>query len=230
MKRVSFIAVDIYNLYFFRQIFYFSQTPHSGIVIFFTAGLERLRQFTNMYNRDPYTFANQDSAPQAITDVIIGVFSSWDMPVTDFKYVNCFTLEGVLHLGPEPTKGHKALKQAHAMIHPTRGPVVKSQHYVDRLFILPGGDEKVEAVVTGLHENRLRDGAVVVMDFASWVTMTKVKEDGPELKVEHWRVFQDHADMREAMSKLPPYEEEESDKFGVEKIEVASNASTIYRF
>lgn len=159
-----------------------------------------------MFNRDSYVFANHDAIPDAVKNVVIGVLRSWDMSLTDHEYVKCFKPDGVLHLGPEPIRGRKALYEAHdRIIHPQRGPVVNTNHFVDRLFVLPGSSsEKTEVVLMGLHENVLRDGTTIMMDFASWVIMSPSDDEGRELQAEHWRVFQDQSEFVEGLSRLDP--------------------------
>ncbi|KAH7124477.1 hypothetical protein EDB81DRAFT_860814 [Dactylonectria macrodidyma] len=137
-----------------------------------------------MFNRDPYVLSITKASPN--------------------PSVASFKPDGVLHLGPDPTKGREALRKLHdKMIHSPKGPVVKSQHWVDRLFMLGGTvSDKIEVVVTGLHENVLRDGTHVMMDFASWVIISKGVGEGLEIQAEIWRVFQDQAKMMEALMKL----------------------------
>lgn len=128
------------------------------------------------------------------------------MVVTDYDYVNYFTPRGSLHLGPQPTVGRAALAQAHDMLFdPTTGPMIGSKHFVDRLFTLPvQSGEKVEVVVTGLHEIVLRDGSKLILDFASWIIMTEGHDEGYPLQAEHWRVFRDDVKLVAGIEKLPP--------------------------
>lgn len=143
-----------------------------------------------MYDRDPYTFANHDAVPAPIIHVIHTILKSWDQPVTDYKYITAFTPNGVLHVAPEPTQGEEELKKIHdVLINPQRGPIVNLQHYLDRVYIMPGNVEgKTEAVFTGMLTNHLLNGKSVTTDFATRLILVEV--DG-ELKAELVRIYSD---------------------------------------
>ena len=143
-----------------------------------------------MYGRDPYTFANHDAVPAPIIRVIHTILKSWDQPVTDYKYIAAFTPTGVLHVATEPTQGEEELKEIHdVLINPQRGPIINLQHYLDRVYIMPGNVEgKTEAVFTGLLTNHLLNGQSVTTDFATRMVLVEV--DG-ELKAELLRIYSD---------------------------------------
>ncbi|KIW86874.1 uncharacterized protein Z519_12495 [Cladophialophora bantiana CBS 173.52] len=144
-----------------------------------------------MYNRDPYTFANASSIPDPVLNVILTILKSWDQPSTDYKYVTAFHPDGTLHVAPEPSTGEVALRKLHDdMIHPTNGPVVDLQHYLDRVFMMPSPPEgKTETVFTGKLTSILKTGEEVTTDFATWITASE--DNAGELKVELLRVFSD---------------------------------------
>ncbi|KAE8376017.1 hypothetical protein BDV26DRAFT_294532 [Aspergillus bertholletiae] len=162
-----------------------------------------------MYDRDPFQFFNDESVPSNVRRVILGVFRSWDMTVTDYDYVNYFKPNGLLHLGPSPTIGRAALAQAHdTLFDPVKEPMLSSKHFVDLLFTLPGQPAgKIEAVVTGLQEIVLRDGTELALGYASWVILSESQEEGYELQAEHWRVFRDDVELVACIKNLPPVEE-----------------------
>ncbi|EHY54425.1 hypothetical protein HRR83_007992 [Exophiala dermatitidis] len=101
-----------------------------------------------MSNRDPYTFLNQSSIPKPIITAIHGILKAWDMPTSnptnpttdDHSYLNHFHPDGILHvITAEPTKGAAAIKKLHdTMLNPRTGPVVKLQHFCDKVFLMPG--------------------------------------------------------------------------------------------
>ena len=101
-------------------------------------------------------------------------------------------LDGVLHVLAEPAKGQEALNQLHnSMIDPVKGPVVDLQHFLDRIFVMPGGtDTKAEVCFTGTLTNVLVNGQRITTDFATWVTMSK-SESEDALRAEYLRVFSD---------------------------------------
>jgi hypothetical protein len=143
-----------------------------------------------MYGRDFYTFANHDAIPAPIVHVIHTILKSWDQPVTDYNSISAFTPTGILHVAPDPSQGEEQLRKLHDdMIHPERGPVVNLQHYLDRVYIMPGGvDGKTEAIFTGLLTNHLLNGKSVTTDFATRMILVQV--DG-ELKAEFLRIYSD---------------------------------------
>ena len=161
---------------------------------------------SGLLNRDPYTFANQDSAPKAAVDVALKILKSWDIVDTDFDYVNAFTPDGILHVAPKPSQGRQALMQLHSdMINGTSGPVIDLQHYVDRFFFNEkrGTNDKPEFIFTGKLTNVLKNGQRITTDFASFAILTKA-EDGSddEFKVEYFRVFSDTSELMAAIEKM----------------------------
>ncbi|KAL2417867.1 hypothetical protein ABEF95_003838 [Exophiala dermatitidis] len=93
-----------------------------------------------MSNRDPYTFQNQSTIPEPMITAIHGILKSWDIASTDHTYLNHFHSDGILHvITAEPTKGAAAIKKLHdTMLNPRTGPVVKLQHFCDKVFLMPG--------------------------------------------------------------------------------------------
>ena len=154
-----------------------------------------------MYGRDPYIFANHDSIPEPIMDVILGILKSWDMPTTDYKYISWFHPGGILHVAPEPTQGEEALKQLHdSFIDPQKGPLVDLQHFLDKVYLLPASEDgKTEAVFTGKLDNHLRNGETVTTDFATRLIMSE--KDGV-LKTDHLRVYSDTSALYAAIGKM----------------------------
>lgn len=143
-----------------------------------------------MYGRDFYTFANHDAVPGPIIHVIHTILKSWDQPVTDYNYTTAFTPTGILHVAPQPSQGQEQLRKLHDdMINPEKGPIVNLQHYLDRVYIMPGGtDGKTEAIFTGKLTNHLLNGKSVTTDFATRMVLVEV--DG-ELKAEFLRIYSD---------------------------------------
>jgi hypothetical protein len=151
-----------------------------------------------LYNREPYTFVNSSSLPPHILSTILRILKSWDQASTDYTYTTQFHSDGALHVSPEPSVGHEAMRQLHdSMIHPVSGPIVNLQHYLDRAFLMPsptGG--KSEVVFTGKLTSVLKGGEEVTTDFATWIVMSPGAdgaggEGEQESKVELLRVFSD---------------------------------------
>ena len=158
---------------------------------------------SGLFNRDPYTFANHDSVPKAAVDVALKVLKSWDVVDTDFDYVNAFTSDGILHVAPNPTQGHQALKQLHYdMINATSGPVVDLQHYVDRFFFNENGTNKPEFIFTGKLTNVLKNGQRITIDFATFAILTKAEDGSDAFQAEYMRVFSDNSALMAAIEKM----------------------------
>ncbi|KAL2417889.1 hypothetical protein ABEF95_005277 [Exophiala dermatitidis] len=172
-----------------------------------------------MSTRDPYTFQNQSTIPNAIITTIHGILKSWDMPTSnpgsttttdsDHTYLNHFHPDGILHvITAEPTKGASAIKKLHDdMLNPRTGPVVKLQHFCDRVFLTPGrvdssvgsadgsgsvpediekqeqqqGSDhyKTEAVFTGKLTSTLITGQEITTDFATWIVLSPTSSGAP---------------------------------------------------
>lgn len=143
-----------------------------------------------MYGRDFYTFANQDAVPAPIINIIHTILKSWDQPVTDYKYISAFAPDGVLHVAPQPTQGEEGLRKIHDdMVNPTKGPVIDLQHYLDRVYIMPGNvDGKTEAIFNGRLTSYLLNGKSVTTEFATRLVLVEI--DG-ELKAELVRIYSD---------------------------------------
>ncbi|KEF57028.1 uncharacterized protein A1O9_07218 [Exophiala aquamarina CBS 119918] len=154
-----------------------------------------------MYGRDFYTFANQDAVPTAIINIIHTILKSWDQAKTDYKYISAFAPDGVLHVAPLPTQGEEALKKIHDdMINPTNGPVINLQHYLDRVYIMPGSmDGKTEAVFNGKLTSHLLNGKSVTTDFATRLILVDVNG---ELKAELVRIYSDTSALMSEMVRM----------------------------
>jgi hypothetical protein len=148
------------------------------------------------YGRDLYTFSNHGAVPKQVTDVIIGVLKSWDLPDTDYRYVSFFKPQATLHVLAEPTKGHEAIKKLQDdMIIAKSGPVINLQHYVDEVFVLAGGSkDNKEIVFTGKLNNILKNGMEIVTDYASRLTLS-ADGAGGELRADNWSVFSDTSEL-----------------------------------
>ena len=156
-----------------------------------------------LFNRDPYEFADHESIPRPAVDLVLKVLKSWDMVDTDFDYVNAFTSNGILHVAPEPSQGHEALKQLHhAMINRNSGPVVDLQHYLDRFFWKENKSGKPEFVFTGKLTNVLKNGQRITTDFASFAILTKAEDGTNTFQAEYWRVFSDTSKLMDAIGKM----------------------------
>ncbi|KIX02200.1 uncharacterized protein Z518_08139 [Rhinocladiella mackenziei CBS 650.93] len=157
-----------------------------------------------MYDRDPYTFANNDLIPKPILDVITGILKSWDMAETDYRYIDMFQPDGILHVAPEPSSGREAMKSLHDnLIHPQNGPLVDLQHYLDRVFLMPGNTGgKTEVVFTGKLDNFLANGEKVTTDFATWVILSESQEVKGALRADLVRVFSDCSALFGAIEKM----------------------------
>ncbi|KIW80879.1 hypothetical protein Z517_03902 [Fonsecaea pedrosoi CBS 271.37] len=148
-----------------------------------------------MYGRDPYTFINASHVPDAVLGVITKILISWDQASTDYEYVNAFHPDGILHVTPEPAVGEAAMRKLHDdMIHSNNGPIVSLQHYLDRVFPMPGApDGKTEVVFTGKLTSVLKSGKEVTTDFATWIVARS--DNTGVLKVELLRVFSDTSEL-----------------------------------
>ncbi|KIX94667.1 uncharacterized protein Z520_09713 [Fonsecaea multimorphosa CBS 102226] len=149
-----------------------------------------------MYGRDPYTFVNGSHIPSVVLGVITTILKSWDQASTDYEYITAFHQpHGTLHVAPEPAIGEAAMRKLHDdIIHPINGPVVALQHYLDRVFMMPGSPEgKTETVFTGKLTSVLKSGEEVTTDFATWIVASP--NSAGELKVELLRVFSDTSEL-----------------------------------
>ena len=153
-------------------------------------------------SRDPYTFENQENAPQAIVQQIQTMLKSWDQARTDYGYLEIFKPDAVLHVLSEPSVGHEAMKQLHdSMINAEKGPVLNIQHYFDRIYVLPKDDTtaKMEVIYTGTLSNHLLGGQCIVTDYATKVVLSKSQGDNGPFLIEYLRVFSDTSELMAAI-------------------------------
>lgn len=151
--------------------------------------------------REPYTFENQYSVPQPLVHQIQTLLKSWDQNGSDFGYLKVFHPDGTLHVLPEPSIGHKAIKMLHdGMTNAEIGPVVKIQHHCDRIYTLPNQDTiNTEVIFTGTLSNYLLGEQCITTDFATKVVFSKGQGDNGLPLIEHLRVFSDTSELMTAI-------------------------------
>ena len=154
-------------------------------------------------DRDPYEFANHAAIPSIPRDTLAAALKGWDDTADATSFLDYFTSEAVLKFGGAH-HGHTGIKAARdSMIHPTKGPIVKCQHFFENGFMLAGQEGDAEWEMIGVADVRytlVGAGEEVWTRAASWARF--VKDDG-NWKAKAYEVFMDGSKLFEAMSKLP---------------------------
>jgi hypothetical protein len=97
------------------------------------------------------------------------------MPKTDYLYINMFNPDGIMDVSTSPSQGRDERYALHAQV--DDGPVVKVQHHVNSLFVLPNTLEggKTEIIIHGYIVTYLKNDQRFSVDYASWVKPVKTE-------------------------------------------------------
>jgi hypothetical protein len=127
----------------------------------------------------------------------------WDNTADPTTFLNYFTPDAVLKFGGDH-HGHKAIRAARdSMIHPTKGPIVKCQHFFENAFILGGIPEAGPWELIGVADVRytlVGSGEEVWTRAASWARI--VQESPGEYKAQAYEVFMDGSALFQAIANL----------------------------
>lgn len=151
--------------------------------------------------RDPYVFKNQEWLPEIPLRLLTNVLKGWDDSTSD-KYLEFFTKDAVLKFGGEH-KGRDAIKAVRdSMIHPEKGPVLKSSHFFETGLITGGGmgiDGKWEMIGIADVKYDLVDKTEAWTRAASWCRVVKGDEGW---QIETYEVFMDGTPLFEKLGQL----------------------------
>jgi hypothetical protein len=151
--------------------------------------------------RDPYVFKNQEWLPEVPVQALTAALKGWDDSTND-KYLDYFHEDAVLHFGGEH-KGRKGIKACRdSMIHPEKGPILRSAHFFETGFVTGGGmgiDGKWEIIGVADVRYDLVNGSEAWTRASSWCRV--VKSDDQWL-IEAYEVFMDPTALFQKMGEL----------------------------
>lgn len=124
------------------------------------------------------------------------------MPKTDYEYISMFNPDGIMDVSNSPAQGRDEMYTLRAQM--DDGPVMKVQHHVNSLFMLPNTlqDGKTEVIFHGSIVTHLKNDQQFSTDYASWVKMSPSQAGNGELKADYWKAFIDRSAFAEAIGKM----------------------------
>ena len=152
-------------------------------------------------SRDPYVFKNQEWLPEVPREILTNFLKGWDDSSKE-DYLNYLNSDAVLHFGGEH-KGKDGIKAARdGMIHPEKGPILRSNHFFETGFVTGGGmgiDGKWEMIGVADVRYDMVDKTEVWTRAASWCRVVKGDQGWG---IETYEVFMDGTKLFEKLASL----------------------------
>lgn len=159
--------------------------------------------------QDAYTFSNHGDLPPIPRDTLTDILRHWDNTTDESNtYLQYFAPDATLIFGGEHHGRDNIRACRDSMIHPTKGPIVKCQHFFEKALTLGNYDNKQEGKddqtweIIGIANVKytLTNGKEVITRAASLAKVAKGEEG--RWMAQRYEVFMDGSELMKEIGLL----------------------------